>query len=87
MTLDIVLEKDGVFADGAWSRICGEGSEEIRNLLIQSWNTARDAFGKIKKKSYFGEGSEVIKKDDLKRALSLHVRLEIFMAVLLGLML
>ncbi len=44
-------------------------------------------FGKIKKKAYFGEGSEVIKKDDLRRALSLHVRLEIFIVVLLGLML
>jgi len=44
-------------------------------------------FGKIKKKPYFGEGSDVIKKDDLRRALSLHVRLEIFMVVLLGLML
>jgi len=44
-------------------------------------------FGKIKKKPYFAEGSDVIKKDDLRRALSLHVRLEIFIVVLLGLML
>jgi adenosylcobinamide-phosphate synthase len=44
-------------------------------------------FGKIKKKPFFGKGSDVISKEDLKRALSLHIKLEIFIVVLLGLML
>ncbi len=34
-------------------------------------------FGKLKKKAYFGEGRETIEQDDLKRALSLQVKLEI----------
>jgi adenosylcobinamide-phosphate synthase len=40
-------------------------------------------FGKIKKKSYFGGGREIIEKSDLKRALSLHVKLEIFIILFL----
>ena len=44
-------------------------------------------FGKIKKKPYFGKGREVIEKSDLRRALSLHVRFEIFIVIVLGIIL
>ena len=40
-------------------------------------------FGKIKKKPYFGEGRESIEKDDLKRALALHIKLEVFIILFL----
>ncbi len=40
-------------------------------------------FGKIKKKPYFGEGRETIEKDDLKRALALHIKLEVFIILFL----
>jgi len=42
-------------------------------------------FGKIKKKPYFGEGREKIKKDDIQNALSLQPRLDIFIILFLGL--
>ncbi len=40
-------------------------------------------FGKIKNKPYFGDGKEEITKEDVVKALSLKVRLDIFLILIL----
>ena len=42
-------------------------------------------FGKIKSKPFFGEGREMITKEDIQNALALQPRLDIFVIILLGL--
>jgi adenosylcobinamide-phosphate synthase len=41
-------------------------------------------FGKIKNKPYFGDGRLEILKDDIKKALSFRIRMDIFIILLLG---
>jgi adenosylcobinamide-phosphate synthase len=41
-------------------------------------------FGKLKKKPYFGDGKVEITKDDIKKALSFQIRLDIFIILFLG---
>ncbi|MDC7231791.1 MAG: M24 family metallopeptidase [Spirochaetales bacterium] len=43
ITLDIVITKNGLYADGAWSTICGKGNERSHRLIEQAWETARAA--------------------------------------------
>ena len=43
ITLDMVLEQDGLFADGAWSIICGEDILNRKKLLEMAWLCARQA--------------------------------------------
>ena len=42
-------------------------------------------FGKIQSKPFFGEGREDIHREDIKNALTLQLRLDIFLIILLGL--
>ncbi len=42
-SLDIVLEKDGLFSDQAWTSVCGESSEERKALLSMAWDVSRTA--------------------------------------------
>lgn len=42
-------------------------------------------FGKLKDKPYFGDGKEIIEKDDVLKALSLRNRLDIFIIIVLSL--
>ncbi|MGE4463039.1 MAG: adenosylcobinamide-phosphate synthase CbiB [Arcobacter sp.] len=42
-------------------------------------------FGKLKNKPYFGDGKEIIEKDDVLKALSLRNRLDIFIIIVLSL--
>lgn len=42
-------------------------------------------FGKLKDKTYFGDGKEIIEKDDVLKALSLRNRLDIFIIIVLSL--
>jgi adenosylcobinamide-phosphate synthase len=45
---------------------------------------ATSYFGKIKNKPYFGDGKKDITKDDIKKALSLQIRVDIFILLFLG---
>jgi len=37
VTLDLVLEQNGLFADGAWTYICGEKNEKNKSLIQKAW--------------------------------------------------
>ena len=52
--------------------------------LDVSLGGATSYFGKIKQKPYFGDGKKSISIDDIKKALSLQIRLDIFIVVILG---
>jgi adenosylcobinamide-phosphate synthase len=41
-------------------------------------------FGKVKEKAYFGDGRELITKEDIKKALSFHLYFDIFLILILG---
>jgi methionyl aminopeptidase len=59
ITLDLVLEQEGLFADGAWSLICGEDLRGNRDLLEAAFLCARQAFLSVTP----GETSLQMKKD------------------------
>lgn len=50
----------------------------MAKALDISLGGATSYFGKIKEKPYFGEGRKKIKKEDVQKALSLKIRLDIF---------
>ena len=47
ITIDMVLEKDGFYSDGAWTYGCGEIRDEDRYLIDISWDIARLAVMEI----------------------------------------
>lgn len=55
----------------------------MAKALDISLGGATSYFGKIKEKPYFGEGRKEIKKEDVQKALSLKVRLDIFIVLTL----
>jgi len=58
ITLDLVLIEDGLFADGAWTFICGEKSNENKELVQKAWDVSVRAFKAIKE----GSSSLILKK-------------------------
>lgn len=48
ITVDLVICRYGLFADEAWSSICGTGSEEYTALLNKAWEISRIAVLSIK---------------------------------------
>ncbi|MDA3956151.1 M24 family metallopeptidase [Oceanispirochaeta sp.] len=48
VTLDLVFEKDGLFADSAWTFICGDRSPENEALLQKAWDVSRRAYCSIR---------------------------------------
>lgn len=58
-TIDMVVKKNGLFSDQAWSGICGEGSPERNALLAMAWDLSRRAVLSVEK----GESSLLMKKN------------------------
>ena len=59
ITLDLVICRKNLFADEAWSSICGEGSSEYKALLRKAWEISRKAVLSVKS----GETSITMKKE------------------------
>ncbi|MBF9016100.1 MULTISPECIES: M24 family metallopeptidase [unclassified Oceanispirochaeta] len=59
ITLDLVICRNNLFADEAWSSICGEGSSEYKALLQKAWEISRKAVLSVKS----GETSFTMKKE------------------------
>jgi methionyl aminopeptidase len=65
ITMDLVICKDGLFADEAWTSICGEGSPENIALLRKAWEVSRKAVLCIKP-----GGTSLTMKKEIHKALA-----------------
>ncbi|QEN07549.1 M24 family metallopeptidase [Oceanispirochaeta crateris] len=63
VTLDLVLQKNGLFADSAWTFICGYKSPENRALLQKSWDVSKSAFSSIRLNENSFEMKKVVHRE------------------------
>jgi methionyl aminopeptidase len=62
ITIDITIEKDGWYGDGAWTFITGKGDPHIRRLLKAAWQAAVAGIMNVRAGSFLGDVGYAIRR-------------------------
>lgn len=71
ITIDITVEKDGWYGDGAWTYIVGKPREHIKRLVKAAWQASLAGIMAIKVGSHLGDIGHFISKTAKKNGCSI----------------